>query len=110
MDGDIAIHERFLRFVNQRLTTVSSQPRVDGVRVTQSAFRHGIDEADILHAYRNALRYVEFEQHGEERLIVIGPDRSGRLLELVAMPAHDATRDNPRGSAAPQVLRLPVMR
>jgi len=62
------------------------------VRVTDSAFRHGIAEADILHAYANAVRLVEFEQYGEERLVVIGPDRAGNWLELVAVPARDTDR------------------
>lgn len=62
------------------------------MRVTESAFRHGIAEADILHAYRNAVRLVEVEQHGEERLIVFGPDRAGNWLELVAVPAEGADR------------------
>lgn len=31
-------------------------------------------------------------QYGEERLIVIGPDRAGNWLELVAMPADEANR------------------
>lgn len=62
------------------------------VQLTDSAFKHGIAEADILHAYTNALRLVEIEQDGEERLIVIGPDRAGNWLEPVAMPARDANR------------------
>lgn len=62
------------------------------MRLTDSAFKHGIAEADIRHAYVNAVRLVEIEQYGEERLIVIGPDRAGNWLELVAMPAHDADR------------------
>ncbi len=62
------------------------------MRVTDSAFRHGIAEADILHAYANAVRLVEFEQYGEERLVVIGPDRAGNWLELVAVPARDTDR------------------
>lgn len=62
------------------------------MRVTESAFRHGIAEADIMHAYTNAVRLIEIEQHGEERLIVIGPDRAGNWLELVAMPADGANR------------------
>lgn len=78
--------------VNLRLTTGVSPSRVGGVRLTDSAFRHGIAEADILHAFRNAVRLVEIEQYGEERLVVIGPDRAGNWLELVAMPAHDADR------------------
>lgn len=62
------------------------------MRVTDSALQHGIAEADILHAFTNAVRFVEVEQHGEDRLIVIGPDRAGNWLELVAMPANDADR------------------
>ncbi len=50
------------------------------MRVTDSAFKHGIAEADILHAYTNAIRLVEIEQYGEDRLIVIGPDRAGNWL------------------------------
>lgn len=72
------------------------------MRVTDSAFKHGITEADI-HAFTNAVRSVEVEQHGD-RLIVIGPDRAGNWLELVAMPADGADRiihaDRPR----PEVL------
>lgn len=60
--------------------------------MTDSAFKHGIAEADILHAYVNAVRLVEIEQYGDERLIVIGPDRAGNWLELLAMPANDADR------------------
>jgi hypothetical protein len=37
------------------------------------------------------VRLIEIE-HGEERLIVIGPDRAGNWLELVAMPADGANR------------------
>ncbi|MGL5867382.1 MAG: hypothetical protein ACRCYX_16180 [Dermatophilaceae bacterium] len=60
--------------------------------MTDSAFRHGISEADILHAYTNAIRLVEIEQYGEDRLIVIGPDRAGNWLELVAMPTKETDR------------------
>lgn len=62
------------------------------MRVTESAFKHGVDESDILHAFRNAVRLIELEQYGEERLLVIGPDRSGNWLELVAVPANVADR------------------
>ena len=62
------------------------------MRVTDSAFKHGIAEADILHAYTNAVRLVEVEQYGEDRLIVIGPDRAGHWWGLVAMPADEARR------------------
>ena len=45
-----------------------------------------------MHAWENAIRYVEFEYDGEERLLVIGADRRGRMLELVAVPAREPTR------------------
>ena len=32
------------------------------------------------------------EQYGEDRLIVMGPDRAGTWLELMAMPADEADR------------------
>ena len=38
------------------------------------------------------MRLVEYDYKGQERLLVIGPDRHGRLLELVAVPADEPTR------------------
>lgn len=38
------------------------------------------------------MRLIEYEYHGEERLLVIGPDESGAMLELVAVPADEPTR------------------
>jgi hypothetical protein len=35
---------------------------------------------------------VEHEYEGEERLLVIGPDRHGGLLEVVAVPTSTPTR------------------
>jgi hypothetical protein len=60
--------------------------------IRSSAHRHGISDGDILHAWRNAVRLIEYEYHGEERLLVIGPDASGAMLELVAVPADEPTR------------------
>ena len=60
--------------------------------VAESAHRHGVDDSDILHAWENAIRLVEYEYEGDERLLVIGADRHGRLLELVAVPAGTPTR------------------
>lgn len=53
--------------------------------IRASARKHGIVDADILHAVRNALRYVEHDYDGEVRLLLIGPDRTGRLLEVVVV-------------------------
>ena len=62
------------------------------MEVTPSARKHGVEDADIQHAWRNAMRLVEYECLGEDRLLVIGPDRQGRLLELVAVPAQAPVR------------------
>jgi hypothetical protein len=35
---------------------------------------------------------VEYEYEGEERLLVIGPDTTGRLLEIVAVPVEVPAR------------------
>ncbi len=62
------------------------------MEIRESAHRHGVGDADILHAWTNAIRLVEYDYDGEERLLVIGPDRHGRLLEVVAVPAVEPTR------------------
>ena len=62
------------------------------MEIRGSARKHGITDADIDHAWRNAIRLVEHEYAGQERLLVIGADRQGRLLELVAVPAAQPNR------------------
>ncbi len=54
------------------------------VEVNESARRHGVDDPDIHHAIDHAL---VIEDAGEEpdRWLVIGPDRAGNLLEIVAL-------------------------
>jgi hypothetical protein len=60
--------------------------------VAASARKHGIAERDMLHAIDNAIRYAEQEYDGELRMLVIGPDRVGRLLEIVLVPADEPQR------------------
>lgn len=62
------------------------------MEIGDSPRRHGVSDTDLLHAWENALRLIEYEYDGEDRLLVIGPDTSGRLLELVAVPATAPTR------------------
>lgn len=62
------------------------------MQISESARKHGVGEEDIVHAWENAIRYVEYEYDGDERLLVIGSDRHGRILELVAVPADEPTR------------------
>ena len=62
------------------------------MQILGSAQKHGVKDADIQHAWLNAIRLVEYDYEGEERLLVIGADRNGRLMELVAVPAGTPTR------------------
>ncbi len=62
------------------------------MEIGSSARKHGVDEEDIQHAWANAMRLVEYDYMGEDRLLVIGPDRHGRLLELVAVPVQAPAR------------------
>ncbi len=60
--------------------------------IEESARKHGIEDADILHAIPNPLRYLEQEYGGESRRLVLGADRAGRLLEIVVVPVHEPQR------------------
>lgn len=62
------------------------------MEIRSSARKHGVEDADIEHAWASAIRLVEYDYHHEGRLLVIGPDRHGRMLELVAVPAGTPTR------------------
>ena len=62
------------------------------MEIRQSARRHGIADADIHHAWVNAIRLIEYNYAGEDRLLVIGPDRQGLMLELVALPTGQPAR------------------
>jgi len=62
------------------------------MQIEWSARRHGVSDADIRHAFDHAIRYVEYEYEGEERILVIGADRRGELLELVVVPIDAPAR------------------
>jgi len=51
------------------------------VEIADSARKHGVPDDDIAHAVRNPMRLVA----NEGRTLVIGPDRAGRLLEVVVL-------------------------
>jgi uncharacterized DUF497 family protein len=57
------------------------------VEVRRSALKHGVQRADVLHAWRKVMRTVEQDYAGETRLLAIGPARDGALLELVVVPS-----------------------
>lgn len=54
--------------------------------VTASARKRGINDDDMLHAVRNAIRV--FEQD-DDMIMHIGPARDGQLLEVGSIAASD---------------------
>ena len=62
------------------------------MKVLPSAHKHGITHVDITHAWENAIRIIEYEYHGQDRILLIGPAADGTLLELVAVPAPTPDR------------------
>jgi hypothetical protein len=59
------------------------------VEIADSARKHGVLDEDIQHAIRNPIRVVA----GADRDLVIGADRTGRLLEVVLL--DDDADDEP---------------
>jgi len=58
--------------------------RYDHVRLTKSAIKHGISEVDIRHAQNHAIKIFDyFDDLDRRRILMIGPDQSGNLLELL---------------------------
>lgn len=55
------------------------------MEIAESARTHGIADDDIRHAVRLELRTIS----KGDRLLIIGPDRSGRLLEVVVLDPDD---------------------
>ena len=50
--------------------------------MSEGAREHGVPEADARHAVANALRTIA---RNETMTLLIGPDRNGRLLEVVVL-------------------------
>ncbi len=58
------------------------------MEIHEAARRHGITDEDILHALDNSLA-VEDVGEDPDRWLVLGPDRSGNLLEVVVLIGTD---------------------
>jgi hypothetical protein len=58
------------------------------VRILRSAYKHGIVDADILHALDH-LHVVEDIGEDPDRWLVLGSDRAANLLELVIIDTKE---------------------
>lgn len=56
--------------------------------IAPSARKHGIEDEDMLHAFRNP---VEAWQIDEGMVMLVGADRSGSLIEVGVVRADDET-------------------
>ncbi len=54
------------------------------MEIHSSARRHGVADEDVLHAIDHALA-IEDAGEDPDRWLLLGPDRSGNLLEVVVL-------------------------
>jgi hypothetical protein len=59
------------------------------VEIYESARKHGVSDLDIVHAVDHAL--VAADEEGTGKVLHLGPDRSGNLLEVVSVMRDDGT-------------------
>jgi hypothetical protein len=60
------------------------------LEVHQSARRHGVADVDINHAIDHALVVVDVDADSDPpKVLVIGPDRAGNLLEVMVLELAD---------------------
>lgn len=64
------------------------------MEIHQAARKHGIADEDIRHAVEQAVVGYALEQGDGEprRSLLLGPDRAGNLLEIVALELDDGDR------------------
>ena len=60
------------------------------IKFSKSAFKHGIGEADILHAYRNKIA-DRLVNELPEKYALIGFDRNWNPIEIMYNPVDDNT-------------------
>lgn len=54
------------------------------MEIHQSAFKHGVAVEDIVHAVENAIEIIDLDAESDPpKVLAIGPDRSGRWLEVI---------------------------
>ena len=60
------------------------------MRVFKSAYRHGLADEDIRHAWTNAIAFLDIDrEHEPTKSLCIGPDTAGNLLEVLYLQTPD---------------------
>ena len=58
--------------------------------IHESAYRHGLTDEEIRHAWDNAMGFYDIDiEHEPIKSLCIGPDRAGNLLEVLYLQADD---------------------
>jgi hypothetical protein len=61
------------------------------MEIHRTARKHGVADADLHHAVDHALYAGDIEGEAPLRVLYIGPDRAGNLLEVVAIERDDGS-------------------
>lgn len=61
------------------------------MEIYRTARKHGVKEADLRHAVDHALYAGVLEGDPPLRLLYLGPDRAGNLLEVVVIQRDDGS-------------------
>lgn len=60
------------------------------MEVHRSARKHGVSDADVLHACDNAIVVADLGPHTDPpKVLFIGADQAGHLLEVIALALAD---------------------
>lgn len=60
---------------------------MDLIAIHPNSYKHGLDDNAIEHAWRNAFEWLRRDRDdGKTEYVLLGVDRQGRLVELVARP------------------------
>ena len=76
------------------------------MEIHRSAYKHGLDDGEILHAIGHAVTVIDLEPEADPpKVLAIGPDTAGNLLEIIWLELARGVADrDPRHGPAPGVL------
>jgi hypothetical protein len=75
------------------------------MRIGEPARKHGVSDADILHAVRNSMRWVEVD---DDLTMLIGAAIDGALLEVASSTSKATIPWHSRHAAAAEVPQVPL--